>query len=231
MPAIPEYLATYLAIGATLLYIGEGEGKQSDRIKIDNGTVQTAVTVFGTGAGEEDRPAFLWKGTNVSNTMSVIDGSVGIAYFGGETAALASLLVMDAAAVVGPGTTLVTGELGGKGTIELRCAVTTLNMNKGAGTITATETGNITTLKVLDGTFDCRRSCTIATAQVGSSGTIDLTHATGAVTFTNAVTMQKGATLKDPRKLGVFSAGIAPQGCGMDELKLTIGSDRTFTPA
>jgi hypothetical protein len=227
----PEYRATYLAIGATLLVIGEGEGNGSDRIKIDTGTPQTTITVRKTGTGEDGNPAFLWKGTHASNAMSALAGSVGIAYFGGEVATLASLLVTEADVVAGTGLTLTTAELGGKGSIELRCACTTLTLNEGAGEVTAVGSGNFTTVKVLGGTFNVRRSCTITNSEIGSNGTLDLSEATGAVTFTNAIQMAKGATLKDPRKLGVYSAGIAPVGCGMDELNVTLGSDRTFTPA
>jgi hypothetical protein len=224
----PEYLPTYLAIGATLLTIGEGDGGGSGRIKIDNGSIQTTAVVRATGSGEDNGiPALLWKGTHASNAMTALNGEVGIAFLGGETATVASLTVVGAEVVVGSGTTLTTCILSGNGSIELRCAATTITLEGEADTITATGTGNITNLNVFAGTFDCQRSSTITNCTIGPGGTVDLTNATGTVTFTNAIYMAKGASFIDPRGLASFDY-IQPQGCSIGDLNVDIGAGLPF---
>jgi len=51
--AYPEYRDRYLAIGATILRVGGGEGQGSPLLRIDTGSVQTALAVHRTGSSSE----------------------------------------------------------------------------------------------------------------------------------------------------------------------------------
>lgn len=88
-----EYRRQYFAADLASIDIGEGEGSGSSRIKIDTGATVTAIRVWSTSTTAADAgvPMLLWKGTHVSNTMSVNKGNVGIGFFGGETAKLLTL--------------------------------------------------------------------------------------------------------------------------------------------
>ncbi len=223
----PEYRATYLAIGATTVTIGAGQGDGSGLIRLNTGTGATTITVHKTATTEEeDVPSFCWKGTNANNVLNALSGDVGVAFFGGETATVLTMRVVEATVRCGSGCTLTTVELGGSGSIELRSACTTLTLDPGSGTVTLLGTGNITAANVWDdATLDIRRSCTIAT--LNASGTVDLTNAPGTVTFTNA-TLGKGAAIIDPEKRAVFTNGILLNNCEISDVTLTLGASRTL---
>ncbi len=187
----PEYRTDYLTLDCSVWHVGTGVGPGSGRIKINSGSVQTAVNVYNTGSPlESDVEALVWKGTNASNTLTARgDSSVGVAIFGAETAVIATLTVDDNARVrCGPGTTLTTitvhsGELevnsaiagtllvlGGKVTINLAATVAQLTIR--GGEVVYNSTGTISGNTVLAG-----------------DGVLDFAQAPGAVTVSNPIEM------------------------------------------
>lgn len=209
-----EYRPTYLAIGATAINIGAGEGNGSDRIKIDTGSVQTTLSVYKTGAGaEEGIEALLWKGTHASNLVQILRGSVGGAVFGGETATVATLRTGyltdragDSMVRCGSGTTLTTLEQEG-GRLTVNSAFTTLT--KDGGTFTANGTGGATTIGNTGGVVYWNSSGTIATVNVAGEEAdgIDFTQDMRGKTVTNCNRYGR-AFVRDPFKVVTFTNGV-----------------------
>jgi hypothetical protein len=84
-----EYRDTYLTIGATNVFIGQGPGSGSGRIKLNTSTNQTSLNVFDSGRpSDESLESILWKGTNINNVVEIVKGSLGIAVLPGESAAI-----------------------------------------------------------------------------------------------------------------------------------------------
>lgn len=168
-----EYRPTYLSVGATTVSIGRTEGQGSGRIKINFGAVAFAATVGSSApALDADLPAVILKGSNVANVLNLAGGSVGMAVFGGDTGALATLRVTSdtgASFVGGAGLTLTTLEMSG-GTVTLGAGVTTVK--KFGGTLTILD-GNVTTLNESGGITYYLGTGTITTANIDQDGELN----------------------------------------------------------
>lgn len=225
-----EYRARYLAIGATLLNVGAGEGQGSNRILIDAGSVATTVTVLGTGSGEDGLPALLWKGTDSGNVMNVNAGSVGVAWYGGETATVATLRVGfrdsqdgDSRVVLGGGVTITTLNQSG-GEVELNGNITTVSKTGGTLTVWA---GTVTTLTDQDGTTRLRGTGTVTTLTVGTAAVADFSGDMRAITVTNC-TLAAGASLLDPFGRVTFTNPFRLSNCAWGEVTVDVGVNRTI---
>lgn len=177
-----EYRSQYLALGNsadatnTAVDIGGGEGSASGRIKLDTGSGQITANVKGTGQRAETAvPTLLWKGTHASNEFNVTKGDVGIAFFAGESATVATLRVGyqenqdgDSTVELNDGCTLVeqTG-----GTLTVRDNVTQFDQRGGESFIEGTAA--ITTLNLDEGDCRYKSTGTLATANVGGGGNLD----------------------------------------------------------
>jgi hypothetical protein len=188
------------------LEVGDGPG--SGRVKLDTGTGQSAINVFGKGGRiETGVPCILWKGTHVSNTVSNLAGDLGIAFFGGEVATVATLVSGDgptsgASTYCGTGCTLTTVRVNG-GSMTTQSAVTTATQYAGTW---EHYSGTVTTLTVHNGaTFTPHNTCTITNSTV--YGKIDLSKTSGTVTFTNKVILDGNGWINDPNGKATFSAG------------------------
>lgn len=196
-----EYRTDYLTVDCTSWIIGRGPGLGSGRIKINSGTVQTAVVVENTGTSAEiPLESFLWKGTHASNAMTVRGGSVGIGVFGGEAATLLTLAVEGNARVrIGAGVTLGTLTVNG-GTVEVNCAIGTSLVVNG-GTVTINGTGAIAALAQGGGTIVYNTTGTLGgNPTVGGAGRLDFSQdpRTGK-TVTNPITIYGTAARVDDR--------------------------------
>lgn len=127
--------SAYLQVGATLLNIGApslsgtpSEGSQ--RIKIDLGSVQSAVVVFASNKTTADtglEPIRI-KGTHASNTLNVLGGRVGVATTSpSEVATIATVKVTGNTSFLNlsAGCTLTTITNNG-GTVNVNSAATTI---------------------------------------------------------------------------------------------------------
>lgn len=194
----PEYLDTYLKIGATAVNIGRGTGAGSPRLKLDFGTVATTVSVFATGQSQDlGVAAVCLKGTNAANVFNIFAGQVQLAGFSGESATAATLQVgpTPAGAVapgvyVGPGATCTTINQE-SGVLVLSAGCTTLSVRGGACVVTDTPTAaaNVTTANVAGGALDYQGRGTITNLNVftgaGGGGTVTFDSVFQARTVTN----------------------------------------------
>ncbi len=231
-----EYRADYLAISATTLTVGDGDGAGSQRIKIDVGTNQCALYVYRTATSlENGLPSFLWKGTHASNTVSVSRGSVGIAVLPSELATVATLLegfvtnaTSDANVVVGSGVTLTTIAKSG-GNLQTSSNVVTINLLGAFGTYDFLA-GNLTTLNGDGaGNFNFRSTGTITNTKVGKGCVLDFSRDPNPRTVTNCTPVQAGATITDPNKTVTWTNGIIlGEGVSLDDVTLSLGPGRTY---
>lgn len=223
-----EYRDQYLAIGVTTLTIGRGEGNGSGRLKINTGSVQTALTIEDGAAGtDSDLPAVIWKGTHISNTVTVRgNGTFGAAAFGAETATIATLSVEGSAEVIcSSGVTLTTVTVHG-GTVSLASAVTTLTVRDGE--VTVDGAGAVTTANVWGGTLVYNSSGALGTATVGEAGQIDFSQDPGTKTVTNPIDAYNIDPVLDPDQtvtnLRIDYNGLAPLASLGTNVRLTRGT-------
>ncbi len=177
-----EFRPTELAIGATLCTISAGAGL----IKINFGSVATAVTVYATGpTTDTGRPACQLQGT--SATLAVIGAtkSTSTADVGwgsnGETATLTTLTQDTGTVTIGKNTTLTTVVKNG-GDLYLNNAVTTVT--NGAGDLYHTA-GNITTINHSGGTLHDLGTGTYTTLNLSNDAIYNADGNVVAKTITN----------------------------------------------
>ena len=217
-----DYRDTYLAIEPDVCTIGEGEGDGSGRIKHDAGAVTCAWTVLNSGVrADPEIPAVLLKGTDGSNTLTVLKGDVGVAFFAGEVSELATLNVGyvtspagDSQVICGPGVTLTTiNQTGGKLDIDLTTAApTTINLDGGVLTLRG-DTNGVTTINIAEGAklIDMGGSGTIGT--IHGRGEYDHSQSMTARTVTN-FSLYPGYIYRDPHGVVTVSNGHDFQRCG-----------------
>lgn len=229
-----EYRNQFLAIGATTVTIGRGSGAGSGRIKLDAGSVQTAVSVYGSGSRlETDVPALLWKGTHASNAVEVLKGDVGVALFSGETSTIASLLVAhegnptgDATLWAGSGLTLTTLNMGG-GNVALEAGLTTITKTSGTLTLRA---GNVTTVNHYGGFLAYTGTGTITTYNGTEGSEINFTQDLSGRTITTT-NLFKGARFVDSFATVTLTNGIVVTRCRLEDVFIDVGFNRTITVA
>jgi len=211
-----EYRADYLAIGATTITIGEGDGRGSGRLKINTGSAQTALYVNNSGtAAESGLKSVLWKGTHASNTVTVAKGGLDVAPFAGETATIATLKIgyrtnqnSDSDVRCGSGVTLTNITKDG-GLAELASNTTSIQHNGGELTL---RDGTPTAITVDGGTVYYQTDDTITTLIVGGGGAIDFRCDMRPRTVTNCA-VHAGAVIRDPFKTVTWTNGIDVTRC------------------
>ncbi len=226
-----DYRTTYLTCtGCTTVNLEVGEGQGSGRFKLNTGSAAaSAINVFGKGQRiDTGVPCILWKGTNASNTVNNLAGDIGIAFFGGETATVATLVTGDgpqsaANTVCGSGCTLTTVTLNG-GTQETNSAITTANQNGGSWTH---KLGTVTTANIYGGTHYPSGGATYTTLKLFGA-TFDLSRGNAAVTITNTIQLYKGAFFNDPQGR-VTGPVFKLNGCLPSEVTIVIPKDKTLT--
>lgn len=225
-----DYRDTYWKISATTITIGRGSGSGSSRIKLNVGTVQTALTIHKTSrTASSGLGAVIFKGTHASNVVNVISGTLSIAPFGGEVATVATLRISNATVDAGSGVTLttVTHTGVGVGTLLISSAVTTLNQFPGSGNLTIVGSGAITTLNCYAATTSYQGSGTITTLNVGDGATVSFDDNPIARTVTNT-NLYPGCTLLDNAKTVTFTNPIAIPGGSIDDVTVKFGIGRTY---
>jgi len=155
-----ENLDTKLTLGTNgdgssdtlYIHVGEGEGNGSPFINLDTGTKKTTLVNHHTGTPEDGAtPALLWIGSHAENRVEAYRGSLGIAYFPGETASVATLCIAhrgnvetDVRVVVGPGCTPVAIEkTGGALSLDTASGTSVTLFKNIAGDVNITGAGNI----------------------------------------------------------------------------------------
>lgn len=222
---------------ATSVDIGEGEGTGSGRVKIDMTTANTNFTIHNKGQrAETGIPCVLLKGTNTLNTLKIIKGDVGVAFFGGDTSNLSGgidigykdSVLGDSELVCGSGVTLGNiDQTGGKTDFDLTtAAVTTADLRAGELTLRG-DTNGITTFNVTGGKcIDMGGSGTIATLNVSGPGDYDHTKSMTARTITN-VELFKGAAYRDPHGVVTETNDIDLNQCKLSDVTIEKPAHKT----
>ncbi|EAQ81658.1 hypothetical protein [Blastopirellula marina] len=157
-----EYLPTHLAIGATLVRIGEGEGSSVGRCRFDVGAAKSEITIFKTDVPSSDNGyAVEWIGTHAENVMTIYKGAVGVATQAGQTAALDQLNICfvssrqtDALVYLGDGVTV--GDIvktGGELIVSGRSGVAIHSIQATAGRVEMHGADGVESLSVEGGEF------------------------------------------------------------------------------
>jgi hypothetical protein len=164
------------------------------------------LNLYGSGTREATGiPPLLLKGAHASNVVNVKSGDIGIAFFSGETATVATMTIgyknmqsSDSKVYCGSGVTLTTITKDG-GSLTSNSAVTTLTNNGGDAEIDA---GAITTLTVRGGTVYYNSTGTLTTASVSGTGHLDFSRDQRVKTVTNPVDIYgSNSKLSDPFKV------------------------------
>lgn len=191
-----EYRPDFLDLDVTLAKLGNATGTGSGRIKLNFGTVQTALTVIDAGAPLEDGiPAVIVKGTNASNTIEVKRGTVGVALFGGEVSTFLTATVNGGETEFGDGLTLGT-VFCGSATVRINSAVTTITQT--GGRVDVRNAGTIGTWTITGGVANYNTSGT-ATAVIVGPGSLDFSGDLSPRTITT-LTINRGVGFNDPGK-------------------------------
>lgn len=213
-----EYRAQYLTWGATTQTVNTA----GPRCKISNAAVQTALTIDSEGQSEDELPCILWKGTHASNVVTVLRGDVGVAFYGGESAVIATLTIgfqdsqtSDATVYVGTPTTLTTVTMHG-GDVTINSAATTVT--KRAGTLTIRGTGAYTTITSHDGTTKYQSSGTVTTFNIASL--VEFLAGVGR-TITNSNGFPGGKVVDKGRSVTWTNATVLATGCSLADYDLT----------
>ncbi len=227
-----EYRTTYLTCTAcTTANLEVGDGPGSGRFKLNTGSAAaSAINIFGKGNRiEQGVPAILWKGTHASNTVNNVAGDLGIAFFGGEVATVATLVTGDgpisnAETVCGSGCTLTTVTVNG-GKQETNSAITTATQNGG---VWVHKLGTVTALTVNpNGKFFPNGAATITTLTV-NGGIFDCTGGNASFVITNTVTLTKGSQFLDPNgRTG--NPVFLLSGCTLADVTIKLKPGKTIT--
>lgn len=230
----PEYRTTYFTLddntATTTFNLEVGEGTGSGRLKFDSGAGQAVVNIFGKGSRlDTGIPCILWKGTHASNIVRNNAGDLGIAFFGSETATVATLITGDgptsqANTICSTGVSLTTVTCNG-GSLETNSAITTGTANAGNWIHKA---GTITTLTVNKGaSFYPNGGVTVTTLDL-NGGTFDCRKGSATVTITNTVTMSAGSSFYDPQgRTGNISVQL--RDCTLQDVTIVLPQGKTIT--
>ena len=229
-PALPfyEYLTQYLTLGAvadavTMVVTLESDG---GRTFIDNGDAQATWNIRSKASSREipEVPAILIKSTHVSCTLDLQAGDVGVAFYDGEAAALATIRVGyiddqagDAKLYLGDGVTTLTTTTQTGGTVQFDSALVTYNLQGGVLTVGDAGAPTVTTLNIDGGTCFYRGAGTMTTVNVGGGGTLDFRAGTKPVTVTNT-NFYEGSAFYDPQGRVTHTNGIDLIRCNVAQL-------------
>lgn len=206
----------YLQVESSIVRIGYNDGPGSPQgstlIKLDLGTVTTAITVEDTKASSDSRPTVRLKAVHASSTLTVRRGSVGVAFDTGEASTLASIgttyvinRATDAKVYIGAGVTCpLINQDGGEITDASDIATTTITVD--AGTLKTVGSGAITTINHRGGTGTYNGTGTITTLTI-SGGFADFTKSLAARTVTN-LTIDAGGRLAYDTTILTLTNGV-----------------------
>ncbi|KKN18571.1 hypothetical protein LCGC14_0954360 [marine sediment metagenome] len=231
-----EYRPTYLAVEITTVYLGLGDGAGSGRIKLDTGAVQTDVNIDNSGTVMETGiPAILWKGTHVLNTMQVDKGSVGVCWFGGETANLSTLKVgyTDTVATdsdVSCGSGLAAGTTldidGGMVSID----ATLVSVAQRDGILDMNKAAAITSeIVIAGGTTNWKSIGTFASVIVSDGGVLDC-RKNNRARIASVAKIYDGGSIYDPAATVIWSQGIRIMEADFSGITLIMPKGRKWTP-
>lgn len=233
LPLVNEYgsyesLERYMRFGATAdgnttnINIGLGEGNGSGRILINNNDARANLFVHKTARTPLDDHCVVWKSTHANSTVTVYDGSVGIAPTGRESATVATLKVLGGKVRSSNGVTLTTVNVTG-GELRTETGMTTGLIRGGKWTHL---NGAITTLRVFEpGHFVQMSDGTVGTLHCAGIYDADQSGQTHTVTTAN---LYAGFDVRN--LLGnISTTGFILNGCGLHKGKLLMPENDTLS--
>ncbi len=224
-----EYRATELAIGATTMLIEQPGSDGPEHVKVNVGSVQTALTILGDGAAAIGEERMWWRGTHADNVVRVSSGSLAISPTNLNASTVATLTAESSTVRCGSAVTLTTVTVTDS-ECEFNSSITTLSVNGDSNVVL--KAGTTTTLNANAGRVIFRHSSgtIVTTLNVGPGAVLDFSQGTGGVTITNAVTFPAGCQFLDPEGRVTFTNGFAlGKGVKWEDVTLDLGPGRTFT--
>lgn len=201
-----EYRAVEFTIGATSIEVGNGDGSGPTLVRLNTGSVATAIEVLNSGRSVDDSlKAVTWKGTHASNTAEILGGQFAAAIDQADLATLATLRVLasDIAGsspdvFCGPGVTLGTVIVAG-GNVALNSAIGT-SLTTQAGQTVIRGAGAVAQLNGLGGRVVYNTSGTLGGNTVLAGDCIlDFSQDMSTKTITNPIEIQAAtAGVEDP---------------------------------
>jgi len=201
-----EYRPRYFQFdGDCAVTIGDGTGAGSGRINLEGGDGATTVLVFGTAQPEDGVAAFHWKtiGSGTGNTLSITQGSVGLALDTGAVCKVTPIRVgsegnpaNDVTLRCGAGAVLNT-VVQHAGKVEVNSTVASLTMQRDANEYTQSA-GALTAATVYGGTLYYNSTSTLASVTAyGPSAKVNFSRDPRAKTLTDG-SFKGGAAFIDP---------------------------------
>ncbi len=198
-----EYRPTFLKFQGFTASLGDGSGSGSGSgfICLDSSTTAFTCTVFSAGSPAfTGIPAVQLRNGASTNSLTVLQGIVGVAFNPSDTCTLTTLNMgyvsntsSDAQVTCGAGCTLsgctVTQTAG---IFQALTSIASLTMGINANTATWLGTGNMTTLNIVGGTFSCESNGTITTATVLPGATLDASRDPRSKTITTLTVHGRG---------------------------------------
>lgn len=198
-----EYRTSSLTLtGGTLIV----NSSNATLCRVNFQTTVATVRVLNSGSGLNGAPAVLVTGGATSSEVDLTKGSLGLAYFGTETANFPvgkqSYLAnqnSDSTLILGTGCSMTTLTKSG-GITQVNCALTTFTQSANGGSVVFLA-GAIGTLNASGGAVDYRSNSTITTLNIHNDAQVTADSDPRSLTITNAVTMTgKQCSFRDNQK-------------------------------
>ena len=224
-----KYFTTNNNSVTTTANLEVGPGTGSGLFAWDAGAGQVVLSIFGQGTRiDTGVPCVLFKGTHASNVINNLAGDLGVAFYGGEAATIATVITGDgpnssASTILGSGCTLTTVTLNG-GVKETNSAITTANQYGGTWTH---KSGTVTTANIYGGTHYPNGSATYTTLNL-YGGTFDASKGTASFAVTNTIQMYKGSKYLDPGGRS-GNAVFKLNGCAPSDVTIQFPDNKTYT--
>jgi hypothetical protein len=243
----PEYRAKYwlwssdVGTAVTTIDLEGGEvGVGSKLVRINAADCVVIWNQYGSGTRLiTGQPTCLFLGTSTTNVFNIPQGDLGISFFEGEAAHIATLRVGDgetgnATVICGGGVDITNAA------IEQNGGTLSIDSTTSSGTIVVSGTGVLTVYgTTAHASIDLRPSSTckynssgtITTLKVQAGATWDRSGDIRTVTVTNVVNLFDGGSIKDPHSVVTFSGGIKANGFNLASGSGTmdVGPDRTYS--
>lgn len=198
----PEYRQQYLTINVAI-----ANASTSGMVKLEpsTGTAGTVITINGsTSQGSSSDPYAVIIRGGLNMRINIITGLVAIAPYESEVANIALIGAAQGSTVLcGPGVVGATANCGG--TLEVRCAFSSITLQ--SGTLTLKEVFPMA-LNVFGGSAKLLATGTLDSCAVGP-GQIDCTNNASPIVCSEMI-LRPGGSINDPNKIMEYPSGVLP---------------------
>jgi hypothetical protein len=228
----PEYRPTHLSLNATSILIEQPSTDQYQQIRI-TGTSTSACNVSVQGSSGTNiqlgSECLEVTGLTTGSSIYASEGSVSVAPFAAQTAAVSVLNGEGATISCGSGVTFGSGSLESC-TASIRCNYTTLSMTGTGGTTLVQDTAGGTNTNVFSGTLTWQSTGSPgANPVVGPGGTLDFSEAPASISGITSIELNATGSLLDPGGRLAQPYNIHVNRTQVGATTLDIGTDQTIT--